>query len=94
MNNNKHRELNRSEKEMGLQIYWLEQVLGQKAGFTDARNNKYLLEFIKINGSRIRKLLGSLSDKELDIRFSQLPHEIKECINRKDLSNLNIYGSA
>jgi hypothetical protein len=94
MNKNKYQNLNRREKEMGLEIYWLEKILGEKSDFTDAENNEYLLQFIKINGSRIRNMLDSLSDRELDKKFNQLPYEIKECINNRDLSGLNIYGAA
>lgn len=94
MNRHKIKELGRREKEMGLEVYWLEQILGQKISFTNAKNNEYLLEFIKINGKRMRKFLDSLSDHELNKKFNQLPYEIKECINRKDLNSLNIYGAA
>ena len=90
----KTKELGRREKKMGLQIYWLEQILGQKIEFTNAKNNEHLLQFMQINGSRIRKFLDSLSDHELNSKFNQLPYEIKECINRKDLGSLNMYGAA
>ena len=94
MKKSKQQKLARREKEMGLQIYWLEQILGEKIEFTNAKNNEYLLQFMKINGDRIKKFLDSLSDHELNSKFNQLPFEIKECINRKDLENLNMYGAA
>ncbi|MCF7884922.1 MAG: hypothetical protein K9M80_00355 [Candidatus Marinimicrobia bacterium] len=93
-NNRKSKEHTRREKEMGLQIYIFEQILDKKVKFTDAKNNELLLQFIKINGDRIRKWLDSLSDHELNMKFKQLPHEIKACIDRKDFTSMNIYGAA
>jgi len=90
----KNNDFNRNEKEMAIQVFWLEKILGHKLTFLEAENNERLLKLINVNGAKFRQWLDSLSDREVDQQFKKVPKNIRKSIGRKELDQLMIYGAA